>query len=249
MYSAFSTEEGETTEVNKNEMKEDCIKLVKTARVAGIWYLLMAVFGILGFMVLHSQVYSADARETLTHLTEETHLARLRLLAEFMIIIFQALTAVWFYRLFRKTNEWAAWATGVWGMVNAVIIMVSSVGMAVAIKTAASDQPVEGKLLLIDLLTNLINSSWSIGGLFFGLWLMPLGYVITSSKRMPAWLGRTLIIGGIGYLLSTFLKYYGISGSWVRALTLPATIGEFWMIGYLLIFGIRPEGFPQEKSK
>ena len=222
-------------------MKETQQQLVKTARVAGIWYLLMAISGILGFMVLHTQVYNADAQQTLKNLAEGTSLARLRLLAEFMIIISQALTAVWFYRLFRKVNNWAAWATGVWGMVNAVIIMISAIAMAVAIKTALSDQPVEGKLLLIDLLTNLINSSWSIGGLFFGLWLMPLGYIITSSKRMPVWLGRTLIIGGVGYLLSTFLKYYGITGSWVSALTLPATIAEFWMIGYLLFFGIRPE--------
>ena len=58
---------------------------------------------------------------------------------------------------------------------------------------------------------------------------------------MPVWLGRILIIGGIGYLMSTFIRYLGVSGSWVGSLTIPATIGEFWMIGYLLIFGIQPE--------
>ena len=112
--------------------------------------------------------------------------------------------------------------------------------MGAAIKIALSSQMMEEKVVLIDLLTNLISNAWGVGGLFFGLWLIPLGYIITSSKRMPVWLGRTLIIGGIGYLISTLIKYLGISGSWTSALTLPATIGEFWLIGYLLIFGIRP---------
>lgn len=57
---------------------------------------------------------------------------------------------------------------------------------------------------------------------------------------MPVWLGRIIILGGIGYLITTFIRYGGIEFSFNRFLILPATIGEFWMIGYLLIYGIRP---------
>ena len=192
-------------------------------------------------MVFHPQVYAADPRQTLSNLMEGESLARLRLLLEIGIVVAQAHTAVWFYRLFRKSSEWAALATAIWGMVNSVAIMISSIAMGAAIEIALSSQAIENKVLLIDLLTNLISNAWGIGGLFFGLWLIPLGYIIISTKRMPVWLGRTLVIGGIGYLMSTVLNYAGISGSWRGALTLPATIGEFWMIGYLLIFGIRPQ--------
>ena len=162
------------------------------------------------------------------------------MLAEFLIIVSQALTAVWFYRLFRNINEWAAWSTGIWGTVNAVAIMISAISMGASIEIALSSEMTEDKVILIDLLTHLIANAWSVGGLFFGLWLLPLGYIITSSRRMPLWLGRTLIIGGAGYLISTSANYLGMSGSWTGALTIPATVGEFWMIGYLLIFGIRP---------
>ena len=216
-------------------------QLVATARTAGIWYLLMAISGILGFMLIHSQVYDNDPQQTLTNLVEEEKLARLRLSLEIVIVVSQALTAIWFYRLFMKINGWAALATGIWGTVNAVVIMMSAISMGAAIKIALSPRVVEDKVVLIDLLTHLISNAWGVGGLFFGLWLIPLGYIITSSRRMPVWLGRTLIIGGIGYLISTVVRYAGISGSWTGALTLPATVGEFWMIGYLLIFGIRPE--------
>jgi hypothetical protein len=215
-------------------------QLVSTARTAGIWYLILAISGILGFMVLHPQVYDADPNQTLTNLIEGETLGRLRLLLEFMIIVSQALTAIWFYRLFRNIDEWAALATVIWGTVNAVAILISAISMAAAIELALSSQMMEDKVVLIALLTNLISNAWDVGGLFFGLWLIPMGYIITRSRRMPVWLGRTLILGGIGYLMSTFIKYSGISGSWIGALTIPATIGEFWMIGYLLIFGIRP---------
>ena len=215
-------------------------KLVAIARTAGIWYLIMAISGILGFLIFHPQVYDADPQQTLTNLVEGETLARLRLLLEFMIIVSQALTAVWFYKLFRNINEWAALATGIWGTVNAIAIMISAISMGAAIDIALSSQVMEDKVVIINLLSNLISNAWGTGGLFFGLWLIPLGYIITSSKRMPVWLGRTLIIGGIGYLISTVINYVGISGSWVGTLTIPATVGEFWMIGYLLIFGIRP---------
>jgi len=216
-------------------------ELKNTARLAGIWYLLLAVSGVLGFLVFHSQVYNTDPKVTLTNLVEAESIARIRLLLEFVIIVSQALTAIWFYKLFRKINKPAALATGIWGTVNAVVIMLSAISMASAIAIASSDHTVEDKVILIELLNQLISNAWAVGGLFFGLWLIPLGYIISSSERMPVWLGRMLIIGGIGYIISTLLNYAGISASWFDYLTIPATIGEFWMIGYLLIFGIRPK--------
>ena len=215
-------------------------KLVRTARTAGIWYLLMAITGILGFLIFHPQVFdSEDAEKTLTNLIDFESLARTRLLLEFAIVVSQALTAVWFYRLFRHINEWAAWSVGIWGMINSVAIMISAISMASAIQIANSSQPLNDKIILIELLSSIITNAWGVGGLFFGLWLIPLGYIITSTKRMPVWLGRTLIVGGIGYLLSTVVNYIGIEIPLSGYLTIPATVGEFWMIGYLLIFGIR----------
>ncbi len=215
-------------------------ELVKIARTAGIWYLMLAISGVLGFLIFHPQVYDSDPQKTLTNLIDFESLARTRLLLEFAIIVAQALTAVWFYRLFRDINEWAAWSVGIWGMVNSVVIMISAISMGSAIEIVSSSQSVEDKVILIELLSSLITNAWGIGGLFFGLWLIPLGYIITSTKRMPIWLGRTLIAGGIGYLLSTTINYIGIEIPLSQYLTVPATVGEFWMIGYLIIFGIRP---------
>jgi hypothetical protein len=92
---------------------------------------------------------------------------------------------------------------------------------------------------------------WTIGGIFFGLWLIPMGYVVVKAKVMPAALGWLLMVGGVGYVISTYLALLvpdapaAIGGSLIAL----ATIGEFWMIGYLLIFGVRePDRIPSASS-
>ena len=216
------------------------------ARAAALSYLALAITGVVGFIVYHPQVFNADPSITLSNIIDNESTARIRVLLEFAILISQALTAVYFYKLFKSINEWAAWTLGIWGTVNTIAIMVSAIAMGSTLGIVNSDQSLENKVLMIELLNSLITNAWGVGSLFFGLWLIPMGYIVISSQRLPIWLGRILIIGGVGYLLSAFIGYMGIKHTLLDLLTVPATIGEFWMIGYLLIYGIRPaeEGIP-----
>lgn len=216
--------------------------LIRTARIAGIWYLILAITGILGFLVFHPQLFiSGEPSQTLNNLIERENFARARLLLEIAVVGSQAMAALWFYKLFRNINSTGALAIGLWGTVNSVIILISAISMGVAIKIAnGSHLTLDFKVTAIYLLEQFSSNAWGVGGLFFGLWLIPMGYTIVSSQRMPIWLGRLLILGGLGYILNTFISYASVSSNWVNVLTIPATIGEFWIIGYLLVFGIRP---------
>ncbi len=217
-------------------MKEE----ITTARLTGIWYLLLAISGMLGFLTLHPKLYVSDPAQTLTNLTEQETLARIRLLLEFAIVVSQALAAVWFYKLFKDVNNVGAWALAVWGMMNSAAIMISAMAMGGALGIINSTQSLDDKLIMIQIFDQFIKNAWGVGSLFFGLWLIPMGYIVIRSQCMPVWLGRVLILGGAGYLISTFINYMGIKGAWVDMMVIPATVGEFWMIAYLLIFGIRP---------
>lgn len=225
------------------EANEQHIDLIKTTRMAGIWYLILAISGILGFLVFHPQIFiTGEPEQTLNNLIERETFARARLLLEITVVGSQAMAAVWFYKLFKNINPTAALATGLWGTVNAVVILISAIAMAVAIKIANGPLlTIDFKVSIIHLLEQISSNAWGVGGLFFGLWLIPMGYSVTSSQRMPIWLGRILMLGGFGYILNTFINYAGITSNFVDILVIPATIGEFWMIGYLLIFGIRPQ--------
>ncbi len=220
-----------------------------TARITGVFYLLLAISGIFGFMIFHPQIYVTDPAITLENLTSKELIARARLVFELLIVVSQALAAVWFYKLFKDINGWGAWTLGIWGMMNSAVIMVSAISMGASLEVAHSAQLVGDKVTLIYLLGLLIKNAWGVGSLFFGLWLLPMGYIIVSSQRMPRWLGFTLIAGGIGYLLSTFLNYAGVTSPLGDVLVIPATVGEFWIVGYLLIFGIRASNGDGEYSK
>ena len=137
----------------------------------------------------------------------------------------------------------AAGSLAAFGLVNAVAILASAAFMATAISVAGDPGLAPGgdMAATIQLLYELSAKSWSVGALFFGLWLIPMGYLASSSGRMPKGLGYTLMGGGGGYIASAVLSN-GVAGApgWlVEGLTMPASVGEFWMIGYLLIVGIR----------
>ncbi|MFZ2906959.1 MAG: DUF4386 domain-containing protein [Cyclobacteriaceae bacterium] len=216
--------------------------LVSTARKTGGWYLALAISGMLGFLVLHPQIYVLDnPAKTVVNLSEHEAIARLRLLMEFAIVISQAVAAVYFFKLFKDINHFASWALAAWGVMNAGVIMISAIAMSGAIHVANASLTDNEKLIMIQIFYQFIKNAWIAGSLFFGLWLIPMGYIVVSSKRMPVWLGRILLLGGAGYIASAFVFYAGVQAAWVDVLTIPATIGEFWMIGYLLIFGIRPQ--------
>jgi hypothetical protein len=219
----------------------------RTARVTGLWYLVLAITGLAGFLLIRPQIYVAgDPGSTLANLVGEEALAGLGLVLELAIVTSQALAAVWFYKLFHRWNETAAWALAAFGMANAVAIMISAASMATALAVAGDVglAPGADAAATVQLMYELSAMCWVVGGLFFGLWLIPMGYVVVTSGLMPRWLGRVLIVGGIGYVLSTFLQL-GVAdlATWVAdGLVIPATIGEFWMIAYLLARGIRMPG-------
>ncbi len=224
--------------------------LKRTARVTGLWYLALAISGLVGFLIVRPQILAeGDATATLANLVDNQALARLGLVAEMGVVAAQVLAAVWFFKLFRRINHVAALALAIFGIMNAVAIMTSAAFLATALTVAADPSLAIGgdAAGTVQLLYELSTNSWGVGALFFGLWLIPMGYVVVTSGRMPVWLGRVLILGGAGYVLSAFVGY-GIAdaASWlVEGLPYLATIGEFWMIGYLLSVGIRP---PAEAS-
>ncbi|MGE0134332.1 MAG: DUF4386 domain-containing protein [Dehalococcoidia bacterium] len=218
-----------------------------TARVTGLWYLGIAVTGVVGFLIVRPELYiEGDPPATLSNLTDQDVLARLSVVLEMGIVVTQALAAVWFYKLFRGLHTVAGVAIAAFGLVNAVAIMASGVFMATAVAVAGDTSLAPGgdPAATVGLLHELSTHSWGIGALFFGLWLIPMGWAAVVTGRFPSVLGWALIVGGGGYMLSAFVDYaIADAPSFViEALTFPASVGEFWMIGYLLWKGIRPEG-------
>ena len=217
--------------------------LIGTARTTGLLYLGLAVTGALGFQLVRGRLYVAgDPGGTLSNLFEHTSMARLGIVLELGIVLTQALVAVWFYRLFRSVDTFAAGLVAVFGMVNAVAILGSAAVLATALDVA-DDRSLAvsgGAAATVQLLYVISGHLWGVAGLFFGLWLIPMGWLVVRSRWLPRSLGQLLMVGGVGYVLSTFMAYVFASAGLVAGLlTVPATVGELWIVGYLILFGIR----------
>jgi hypothetical protein len=219
--------------------------LIRTARTTGLFYLLLAIGGFLGFLVIRSQLFAADdPAATLAHLVDNPPLARAGVAMELLIVVTQALAAIWFYRLFRTADPLAASGIAAFGLVNAVTILVSAALLATAAEVAVD--PVGDAATTVQVLYLVSGNLWGVGALFFGLWLIPMGSCVLRSGWMPRPLGWILIGGGIGYLLSAFIRYLAPEAQVVAgALAYPATVGEFWMLIYLLAIGVRRRALDQ----
>ena len=214
---------------------------LRTARTTAALYLGLGITGTLGFLLIRPTLFEpGDAAGTLANLVENPGLARLGIALEMGVVVTQALVALWFFRLFRSVDSFAAGAIAVFGMVNAVAILGSAASLATALDVALEPVGDPGTAQLLYLVS---DNLWGVGALFFGLWLIPMGWCVLQSAAMPRALGWVLIVGGVGYVVSAFLRYLvPDAGSLVDLATIPATIGEVWIIGVLLLRGVGRRG-------
>lgn len=206
-------------------------KLLTISRTTGLLYLGLAVTGIISYAVIRSQIFvDGNPVETLSNLVNQEVLSRIGIATELALVLFQVLTALWFYRLFKKIDSFAAVLLAAFGIINAVAILVASAFWFSAQTAAGAGDSANNVYGLFQI----HDQIWTVSALFFGLWLIPMGYLAKKTK-MPRALSAFLIYGGILYVLSTFVIILLPSQvSLADLITIPATIGEFWIIGYLL---------------
>ncbi|XVV07539.1 DUF4386 domain-containing protein [Actinosynnema sp. CA-248983] len=223
--------------------------LTRTARTTGWLYLAMAITAVFGFLLIRPQLFTAgDPDATLANLVDHASLARLSVALELAVVAAQALTAAWFYRLFRSVNSFAASGIAVFGMVNAIAILASAALVGTAVQLSAD--PIGDAATTVQVLYLISANMWGVGALFFGLWLIPMGWCVLRSGWMPRALGWILMVGGVGYVLSPFVLYLVPDAQTLfDAMAFPASIGEFWIVGYLLIRGVRRQAQPLPAAK
>lgn len=201
-----------------------------TAKITGLLYLGVAVTGVVSYLYASQNLYVAgNAAKTAANLVADESLARVGIAAELALVVFQALAGLWFFKLFKKRDAFNAGLIAVFSMVNAIAIMIASAFWLGALNAALANNSSQAQLLY-----NMHENVWAVSALFFGLWLIPMGVVVKKSK-MPRALAWILILGGLGYVISAFTTtLWPAQSSLNDALPMLATVGEFWIIGYLL---------------
>lgn len=213
----------------------------RLARIAGSLYLVVAVLG--GFAELFVRariVVAGDGALTADNIRESATLFRLGFASDLLQATFFLFTAMALYLLLRHVNELVARAMVVIVSVSVGIICLNLLNQYVALQIATGESSV-GSDALTGLFADMHAAGYLIAQIFFGLWLLPLGYLVSRSGFFPSAIGVLLAIGCFGYLVDTFVHFLapGVAESVEPFLVAPAALGELSLVAYLLVKGVR----------
>ena len=220
----------------------------RTARIAGVLYVLLALTGIFSLIYVPTTlVVFGDATATAENIRSSELLFRFGILSGLVSNIIFVFLVLALYRLLKETNRNQAIL-----MVTLVVISVAT-GFANTINQLGALIALSGADFLsvfekpeLDAIAYLFIrlNSWGIQiiQIFWVLWLFPFGLLVYRSGFIPKILGVLLMIAGFGYLLGSFM--FQILPQYVDALStfiMVLEMGELPIIFWLLIVGAKAQ--------
>jgi hypothetical protein len=219
----------------------------RIARIAGVLYLLVGIFGGFAQGYVYPKVFVAgDAADTLRNLLANLELVRIGVVSDLFQATVWVSLAMTLYVLLKHVNRSAASAMVVFAAIGAGITMLNAVfeyeGMRIAsgaVNLAAVGDANSGALAV--LMIDAQHYGLLIASIFMGLWLVPLGYLAYKSGWFPKALGVVLIVGGACYIVDMLAAF--LTPDLGRAIhgydTILPAVAEISMLVYLLVVGVK----------
>lgn len=219
----------------------------RLARIAGVLYLLVGIFGAFALSFVYPTIYAAgDAAKTAGNVVAHAGLLRAGVAADLFQATIWVFLALTLRRLLAHVREGVAGAMVVLAALGAGITCLNAVFAFEALRagTGAVDPATfgtAGSNALVLLLVDTHHFGLLIAEIFFGLWLAPLGYLAYRSGWFPKALGIALVVGGVCYLIDMLAAFLipDFANATHGFVLIPSGIAEVWMVGYLLAVGVR----------
>lgn len=220
----------------------------KTARMAGLLYLVNGVTGFFGIIYVPSKlIISGNAAATANNILASERLFRLGIVSE-LICAVEFVFLVWvLYRLLGAVNKTHASLMVILGLVIVPMMLMNTLnGIAALMLLRGRDflsvfdkrQLEAMAMLFLDL-----HRYGYIVGWILGIWFIPLGVLVFRSGFLPRILGVLLIAACFGYLADSLtpLLLPGYEGVVGRIASVLLTLGEPALILWLLIKGAKDQ--------
>jgi hypothetical protein len=218
----------------------------RIARIAGVLYLIVAIFAAFAYNVATRLYIAGDAAATAAKVVASAGQVRMAVVADLVQVTAWLFLALTLYRLLKHVRPGAALAMVTLVAIGAGIVSINTIfafeGMRVATGISyAAFLGTGGANSLVLMLLDTQHYGYSIASVFYGLWLFPLGYLAYKSGLFPKALGVALVVAGVCYhanLLTAFLSP-GLNTVTQSYLSFPIWVFELWMVLYLLLIGVR----------
>ncbi|MCH7618338.1 MAG: DUF4386 domain-containing protein [Candidatus Marinimicrobia bacterium] len=218
------------------------------ARVAGLLYLVMGMIGAFSILYVPSTlIVPGDAATTANNIMASEMLFRSGIVSGLLTQIVFILLVLFLYRLLKPVNHNLALLMVIIVLVSVPISMLNELNQfATLLLLNGADYltAFEADLLhaQVMLFLDLHYNGILISGIFWGLWLFPLGFLVFKSGFLPRILGILLMIGCFGYLIDSFTIFLFPSFKGIAQFTF---IGELLLPLWLLIKGVNVEQWQQ----
>jgi hypothetical protein len=217
------------------------------ARIAGVLYLFVGIFGGFSEGFVDPKMYVAgNAAATAANVIANPGLVRLGFMAHLLDGTFFVFVAMTLYNLLQHVNKSVARAMLTLVALATGIICLNAGFQFQALRVAtdstyATAFGIAGSNALVLLLLDIQHYGTLIAQIFFGLWLIPLGYLAGKSNMFPKWLGAVLIAGGVCYLIDLLALFLlpDIGQKIHSVVIIPSAVAEISMVLYLLIMGVK----------
>lgn len=208
----------------------------RRARVAGLLYLIVAACG--GFSELYVRAgvkVAGDAAATADNIAASATLFRVGALTDLVNLVCFLVLALVLYGLLKPVGATAALAMLAFNAVSVAAMTANMVNHLAALQAATAGDDALAMLFL-----DLHASGYLVAGTFFGLWLLPLGYLLFRSGYAPRPLGVLVMVGASGYVADLVARVLlpTAGESLGPVLVLPSALAELSLVLWLLVKGL-----------
>ena len=219
--------------------------LKKTARLAGLLYLILDIPGFYSIKYVPSRIIVAGEPVVTAHnILAHEFLFRTGIVSFMICNILWIYLVMTLYRLFKQVNEHQA------RLLVALMIGTVSIGFVIELFNISSLLILKGEVMKatdpgqrLDMAMLCLEIHRYGMAIFeiLGIWFLPFGLLVYRSGFIPRIFGVLLIIGGIGYMTEglAYLLFPGYHPAVLRYIGITYGVGELSIMLWLLIKGVR----------
>ncbi len=218
------------------------------ARMVGVCYFILLASGFDLFYIFGKVVVPSDAAVTATNLrAHETLFLAGFSVALFGVASYLVVTAL-LYRLFEPTNRTLSLCAALFSLAGCVIQAVALIFHLIPL-VLVGNQPYLGaftpdqRQALALVLLNSYGKAYNMSLVFFGFYLLQIGYLTFRSTFLPRWLG-VLAALGVGWL--AFLYPPLARALWPYIIL--SSVGEILLVLWLLVKGVDEQRWHEQAA-
>ena len=215
---------------------------VRYARIGGALYLVIIVAGIVGPLLTRDQlIVPHDVEATARNIAASPELWRLGIAVDVVMQLCDVPVMLILFLLLSPVNRNVALLALLFNIIQTATLVANQLTL-IAAHLLSTGQPA-----LTDLAIQAYSYGEALGLVFFGFTLLAEGYLIRHSGYLPRILGLLVQIGGVSYIVNSFLLLVAPDLANIGFL-IPSFVAELSLALWLLIKGVDAPMWEQRVS-